>query len=140
MQYTLKVMEHFQNPRNQGKITDADGVGKTYNPLDCGDTVKIYFKVKKEASDNRNLDIISEIKYEIFGCAAAIASSSIFSEMAQGKRIIEVLKISRQDVARALGGLPETKINCSTLAPDAFKKAVKNYFKKQKKGFFSLFK
>ena len=140
MQYSPKVLDHFKNPRNQGKIINADGSGKTYNPLDCGDTVKIYFKVKKEAGDNRNLDIISEIKYEVFGCAAAIASSSIFSEMAKGKRIKEVLKISRQDVAQALGGLPETKIDCSTLAPDAFAKAVNNYYKKQKKGFFSLFK
>lgn len=136
-------MEHFQNPRNQGKLESADGIGKTYNPRDCGDMVKIYFKTKKIESDDRGQDIISEIKFEVFGCAAAVATSSIFTEIAKGKKLQEALKITKQDLAKALDGLPEGKLECSALAPKAFAKAVKDYYKKQNKSkpsFFSLFR
>ena len=119
--YSEKVMEHFSNPRNVGVIEDADGVGTVGNPV-CGDLMTIYIKVK----DN----IIEDIKFKTFGCGAAIATSSMVTEMAMGKTIEEALKISRNDVADELEGLPPVKMHCSNLAADALKAAIDDYKKK----------
>jgi len=119
--YSEKVMEHFSNPRNVGEIEDADGVGTVGNPV-CGDLMTIYIKVK----DN----IIEDIKFKTFGCGAAIATSSMVTEMAMGKTIEEALKISRNDVADELEGLPPVKMHCSNLAADALKAAIDDYKKK----------
>jgi len=116
--YSDKVMEHFANPRNVGEIPDADGIGKVGNPQ-CGDVMWLYIKVK----DN----IITEIKFKTFGCGAAIATSSMITELARGKTIEEAKKISRADVADELGGLPPVKMHCSNLAADALKEAIKDY-------------
>lgn len=116
--YSDKVMEHFANPRNVGEIPDADGIGKVGNPQ-CGDVMWLYIKVK----DN----IITDIKFKTFGCGAAIATSSMITELARGKTIEEAKKISRADVADELGGLPPVKMHCSNLAADALKEAIKDY-------------
>jgi len=116
--YTEKVMEHFKNPRNMGEIPDADGVGTVGNPV-CGDLMTVYIKVK----DNR----IEDIKFRTFGCGAAIATSSMITELAKGKTIEEAMKISRGDVAESLGGLPPIKMHCSNLAADALHEAIKDY-------------
>lgn len=120
--YTKKVLDHFKNPRNMGKIKDADGIGKVGNPT-CGDVMAIYIKVKN--------NIISDIKFQTFGCAAAIASSSIATELVKGKTIDEAMKLTREDVARELGGLPDVKMHCSNLASDALHKAINDYKKKK---------
>ena len=122
--YTKKVRDHFMNPRNVGEIKDADGVGTVGNPT-CGDVMRIYIKVK----DNK----IADIKFKTFGCAAAIASSSIATELVKGKTLEEAEKLSRDDVAKELGGLPAIKIHCSNLAADALREAIKDYRNKQKK-------
>ncbi len=122
--YSEKVMEHFSNPRNVGEIEDADGVGTVGNPV-CGDLMTIYIKVK----DN----IIEDIKFKTFGCGAAIATSSMVTEMAMGKTIEEALKITRTNVADELEGLPPVKMHCSNLAADALHAAIDDY-KKRKGG------
>jgi len=122
--YSKKVMEHFLNPRNMGKIDDPDGVGTAGNPI-CGDTMTIYIKVK----NNRIVDI----KFQTFGCAAAIATSSMITELAKGKTIEEAEKITRDDVADALEGLPPIKMHCSNLAADALKAAIEDYKKRKKR-------
>ncbi|MCX8052784.1 MAG: Fe-S cluster assembly scaffold protein NifU, partial [Armatimonadetes bacterium] len=104
--YSTKVMEHFANPRNVGEIPDADGIGKVGNPV-CGDIMNMYIKVK----DN----IITDVKFKTFGCGAAIATSSIATEMIKGKTIDEALKLTNEAVAEALGGLPKVKMHCSCL-------------------------
>lgn len=119
--YSEKVMEHFSNPRNVGEIEDADGVGTVGNPV-CGDLMTIYIKVK----DNR----IEDIKFKTFGCGAAIATSSMVTEMAMGKTIEEALEITRNDVANELEGLPPVKMHCSNLAADALHAAIEDYKKK----------
>lgn len=119
-EYSQKVMDHFQNPKNMGEIEDADAVGEAGNPV-CGDMMIIYLKI----DDNK----ISEIKFKTFGCAAAIATSSMITEMAEGKSLKEAYNISRDDVAEELGGLPEVKMHCSNLAADALKEAIKDYLK-----------
>jgi len=116
--YSDKVMEHFQNPRNVGEIEDADGVGTVGNPT-CGDLMTIYIKVK----DN----VIEDVKFKTFGCGAAIATSSMITEMAVGKTIEEALAITRNDVADNLEGLPPVKMHCSNLAADALHAAIDNY-------------
>jgi len=121
--YTEKVMDHFENPRNVGEIPDADGVGQVGNPT-CGDIMKIYIKVKD--------DKISDIKFKTFGCGAAIATSSMVTELVKGKTIEEALNISNKTVAEALGGLPPKKMHCSNLAADALHAAIKNYREKNK--------
>jgi nitrogen fixation NifU-like protein len=123
--YSEKVMEHFKNPRNMGEIKDADGVGTVGNPV-CGDVMTIYIKVK----DNR----LEDIKFKTFGCGAAIATSSMMTELAKGKTLEEGLKITRANVADALGGLPPIKMHCSNLAADALHAAIEDYYKKQKEG------
>lgn len=120
--YSQKVMEHFRNPRNVGEIPDADGIGKVGNPV-CGDLMWIYIKVK----DNK----LEDVKFKTFGCGAAIATSSMVTEMANEKTIDEALKISRQDVADALDGLPPIKMHCSNLASDGLKAAILDYMKKR---------
>lgn len=120
--YSEKVMEHFANPHNVGEIPDADGIGKVGNPQ-CGDVMWLYIKVK----DN----IITNIKFKTFGCGAAIATSSMITELARGKTLEEAKKISRQDVADSLDGLPPTKMHCSNLASDALREAIKDYEAKQ---------
>ena len=122
--YTEMVKDHFFNPRNVGEIKDADGVGTVGNPT-CGDVMTIYIKVKDE--------IIIDIKFKTFGCAAAIATSSILTGMAKGKMLDEALKITRDDVANELGGLPAIKLHCSNLAADALREAIKDYRKKNKR-------
>jgi nitrogen fixation NifU-like protein len=119
--YTEKVMDHFQNPRNVGKIEDPDGFGKAGNPT-CGDVLHLYIKVKD--------DRIEDVKFETFGCAAAIATSSIATEMIKGKNLDEALKISNKVVAEALDGLPPAKMHCSLLAENAIRDAIDDYRKK----------
>jgi nitrogen fixation NifU-like protein len=119
--YSEKVMEHFQNPRNVGEIEDADGVGEIGNPV-CGDIMKLYIKV--------NDDRITEAKFKTFGCGAAIATSSMVTELVKGKTLEEAEKISRDTVAEALGGLPPVKMHCSNLAADALQKAIEDYRKR----------
>lgn len=115
-------MDHFSNPRNVGDIPDADGEGTVGNPT-CGDLMTIYIKVKD--------DVIEDIKFKTFGCGAAIATSSMVTEMAMGKTVDEALKITRNDVADALEGLPPVKMHCSNLAADALQAAIEDYKKKQ---------
>lgn len=122
--YTKKVMEYFLNPRNMGKIKNPNGVGKAGNPV-CGDVMYIYIKVKD--------DIITDIKFETFGCAAAIATSSIVTELAKGKKIEEAMRIDNRTVSQELGGLPPQKEHCSNLAADALKEAIYDYLKKTKR-------
>jgi nitrogen fixation NifU-like protein len=123
--YNEKVMEHFMNPRNVGEIENADGVGEVGNPV-CGDMMTFYIKV----DDNR----LSDVKYKTFGCGAAIAVSSIVSEMAKGKTLEEAKKLTPALVAKELEGLPKNKYHCSNLGAQALNKAIDNYLKKQGKG------
>lgn len=122
MIYSEKVMDHFQNPRNVGVIKDADGVGQVGNPV-CGDMMTFYIKVK----DNR----LEDIKFQTFGCGAAIAVSSMVSEMAMGKSLDEAMKITNTTVAEELGGLPKNKLHCSNLGADALHAAIEDYKKKE---------
>lgn len=119
--YSEKVMELFRNPHNMGRIENADGVGKVGNPI-CGDVMYIYIKVK----DNR----IEDIKFETFGCVAAIATSSMITDLAKGKTLDEAIQIKRDNVANELGGLPPIKLHCSVLAAEALHEAVYNYLTK----------
>jgi nitrogen fixation NifU-like protein len=116
--YSEKVMEHFANPRNIGEIKEADGVGEVGNPV-CGDMMSFYIKVK----DNK----IDDIKFKTFGCVAAIAVSSMVTEMAYGKTLEEAKKITKQSVAASLDGLPKEKMHCSNLGADALAKAIEDY-------------
>lgn len=120
--YTEKVMDHFSNPRNVGEIPDANGIGEVGNAK-CGDIMRIYLKVK----DN----VIEDVKFKTFGCGAAIATSSMVTEMVIGKTLEDALEISNQAVAEALGGLPPAKMHCSNLAADALHEAIKDYMSKQ---------
>ncbi len=120
--YSPKVMTHFSNPQNVGEIPDADGVGTVGNPV-CGDLMTIYIKVKD--------DRIEDIKFKTFRCGAAIATSSMVTLMAKGKTIDEALKITRDDVAKELDGLPPQKMHCSNLAAEALEAAIKDYREKQ---------
>ena len=123
--YSEKVMDHFMHPRNVGEIPDADGVGEVGNPV-CGDMMTFYIKVK----DNR----LENVKFKTFGCGAAIAVSSMVSEMATGKTLEEALKITPQSVADELEGLPKQKFHCSNLGAQALTKAIEDYKSKQKGG------
>jgi len=122
-EYSKKVMRHFLHPKNVGKIKNADGIGKAVSPV-CGDYMLLYIKVKDEK--------IKDIKFQTFGCSAAIASSSVLTEMTKGKTIKEAEKITKDRVVRALGGLPYKKVHCSVLATDALKQAIKDYLKKKR--------
>lgn len=122
--YTEKVMDHFQNPRNVGKIEDADGVGEVGNAK-CGDIMKIYIKVEN--------DIIVDVKFNTFGCGSAIASSSMATEMIKGKPVAEALDITNKAVVEALDGLPPQKVHCSVLAEEAIKAAIEDYYSRNGK-------
>jgi len=119
--YSKKVMEHFMNPKNVGTIENPDGYGKVGNPV-CGDLMEMFISVKD--------DIISDIKFRTFGCGSAIATSSMVTEMTMGMNIDEAMKITRNDVANELDGLPPKKMHCSNLAADALREAIKDYKKK----------
>ena len=121
MLYSEKVMDHFRNPRNLGKMDDADGIGEVGNSK-CGDIMKMYIKVKD--------GIIEDVKFNTFGCGSAIASSSMATEMIKGKSIDDALELSNKAVVEALDGLPTHKIHCSVLAEEAVKAAVKDYYDK----------
>lgn len=121
--YSEKVMEHFTNPRNVGTIEDADGVGEVGNPV-CGDMMTFYIKVKD--------DRLADVKFKTFGCGAAIAVSSMVSEMAMGKTIAEARKITPETVAKELGGLPKQKMHCSNLGAQALNKAIDDYLARKK--------
>ncbi|MGN1310228.1 MAG: Fe-S cluster assembly scaffold protein NifU [Clostridia bacterium] len=120
--YNDKVIEHYSNPRNVGSIEDASGVGEVGNPV-CGDIMKMYLKIEN--------NIIVDVKFKTFGCGAAIATSSISTEMIKGKTIEEALKLSNKDVVNELGGLPPVKLHCSVLAEEAIRNAIADYYRKQ---------
>ncbi len=122
--YTDKVMEHFTNPRNVGEIEDADGEGRVGNPT-CGDIMAMYIKVSADEK-------IEDIKFKTFGCGAAIATSSMVTELVKGKSLEEAEKVSNRTVAEALGGLPSQKMHCSNLAADALHRAIEDYRQKHK--------
>ncbi len=117
--YSEKVMDHFTNPRNVGKIDDADGIGEVGNAK-CGDIMKIYLKIEN--------DIIVDVKFNTFGCGSAIASSSMATELIKGKPLSEALELTNKAVAEALDGLPAYKMHCSVLAEEAIRAAIKNYY------------
>lgn len=119
--YSDKVMDHFQNPRNVGRMEDADGIGEVGNAK-CGDIMRMYIKVDPE------MQIITDVKFNTFGCGSAIATSSMATELIKGKPISEALKLSNKAVVEALDGLPAQKIHCSVLAEEAVRAAVKDYF------------
>jgi nitrogen fixation NifU-like protein len=121
-EYSEKVMEHYENPRNVGEVEDPDGVGTVGNPA-CGDVMKLTVKIED--------DIIVDVKFKTFGCGAAIATSSMVTELVKGKTIDEALKVSNKTVAESLDGLPKVKMHCSVLAEDALKAAIEDYNKKK---------
>lgn len=122
MQYSEKVMDHFTNPRNVGEISDADGVGEVGNAK-CGDIMKMYIKV--------NNGVITDVKFKTFGCGAAVATSSMATELIKGKSVDDALKLTNKAVVEALDGLPPVKLHCSVLAEQAIKSALSDYYKKQ---------
>jgi len=121
-QYSGKVMEHFMNPRNVGEIQNADGIGNVGNPV-CGDVLRLYIKIDG--------DVITDVKFKTFGCAAAIATSSIITDLVKGKTLREAWDISNKAVVDALEGLPPVKVHCSLLAEKALKSAIEDYLKKK---------
>ncbi|MHA2006724.1 MAG: Fe-S cluster assembly scaffold protein NifU [Promethearchaeota archaeon] len=125
--YSEKVMEHFRNPRNMGEMKDADSVGEVGN-VTCGDLMYIYIKVKEENGH----EVIEDISFQTFGCAAAIATSSMVTEMAKGKTLDDAMEITRADVADSLDGLPPIKMHCSNLAADGLHIAIEKYREKKK--------
>jgi nitrogen fixation NifU-like protein len=122
--YSEKVLQLFKKPHNYGRMKNPDGTGKVGNPI-CGDVMYVYIKVKN--------NIIKDIKFETFGCVAAIATSSMVTDLAKGKTLEEAMKITRDNVAKEVGGLPPIKMHCSNLAADALHEAIKDYKKKGKK-------
>lgn len=125
--YNEKVMDHFMKPRNVGIMKDADGIGEVGNPT-CGDIMKIYIKVnKREVKSDKQEEYIEDIKFQTLGCGAAIATSSMVTEMVKGKSLDEAEEITNAKVAEELGGLPPIKIHCSNLAASALKEAIKDY-------------
>ena len=124
-QYSEKVMEHFRNPRNVGEIPDASGIGNVGNPV-CGDIMRLYIKVDGN-------EVITDAKFKTFGCGAAIATSSMVTDLVRGKTVGEALKVSNSAVAEALGGLPKIKMHCSNLSDEALHAAIKNYRQKKRK-------
>lgn len=119
--YSEKVMDHFMNPRNMGEIDDANGVGEVGNPA-CGDVMKIFLKINDDK-------IVEDVKFKTFGCGAAIASSSMATELMIGKNIDELLQLTNDAIVESLGGLPPAKIHCSVMAEEAIEEALKDYFK-----------
>jgi nitrogen fixation NifU-like protein len=127
--YTEKVIEHFREPHNRGKMADYSAIGKVGNIV-CGDVMWLYIKVEQ---DDAGRDIISDISWETFGCTAAIATSSMISDLAKGRTIEEAIHVTNQDVASELGGLPPVKMHCSALAADALNEAIYTYLTEQKR-------
>lgn len=137
MSYTEEVMQHFRNPRNQGQIKNADAIGQVGNPL-CGDIMKIYIKVEQKGDKpSLDKDLIEDIKFETLGCAAAIACSSILTDMVKGKTLKYGYEVQKADIVKGLGDLPPIKVHCSVLASDGLKVAIKNYL--EKKGILNLY-
>ena len=128
MIYSKKVLDHFMHPHNQGTIKNPSGTGVVGNPV-CGDLMRIYIEVKK---DKKRGEIIKDAKFETLGCASAIATSSMVTDLAKGKTLAEAMKISRDDVAEALEGLPPIKMHCSNLAADGLHAAIEDYKKRKK--------
>ena len=128
MEYSEKVKEHFRNPRNVGEIENPDGIGKAGNPV-CGDIMELYIKVQE--------GVITDAKFKTFGCGAAIATSSMVTELVKNKTIEDALKISNRAVAEALGGLPPIKMHCSVLAEEALRKAIDDYLSRSSKAISS---
>jgi len=126
--YTKKVIEHFQKPHNYGKMKNPDGTGMVGNPI-CGDVMHLYIRVGKNKEGE---EIIKDIKYETFGCVAAIATSSVVTDLAKGKTLKETIKIDSKKVVKSLGGLPAIKYHCSLLAADALTEAIYDYLSKKK--------
>ena len=131
MKYTKKLLEHFQSPHNQGKMKNPDVVGVVGN-IKCGDIMKLYLRVEKKRGDRSDRSgrieyIIKDIKFETLGCAAAIAATSMLTDLAKGKTFDQALKISKDDIVKALGGVPPIKHHCSVLAQEALKKAIASY-------------
>jgi len=131
MNYSKKVIEIFKNPKNMGEIKNADGIGKVGNPY-CGDVMWVYIKVGKKKIGGREQEIIKDIKVKTFGCVAAIASSSMLTEIVKGKPLKYAKKITKNDVLKKLGKLPPVKVHCSILAVDALQAAIKDYETKKK--------
>ncbi len=122
--YNEKVIEHYSNPRNVGEILDASGVGEVGNPV-CGDIMKMYLKIEN--------GIITDVKFKTFGCGAAIATSSVSTELIKGKTVEDALKLTNKEVVNELGGLPPVKLHCSVLAEEAIKSAIADYYRKEGK-------
>ncbi len=127
--YSKEVIKHFRNPKNMGRMKNPDGVGKVGNPI-CGDVMHLYIRVGK---NKKGEEIIKDISFETFGCVAAIATSSIITELVKGKTIKEAMKIDREKIVKSLGGLPPIKIHCSVLAASALTEAVYDYLSKNKR-------
>lgn len=127
--YTKKVIEHFTKPKNMGQIKNPSGIGTVGNPV-CGDVMKVYIKVKKNKKGEK---YIRDIKFQTLGCGAAIATSSVVTELAKGKNLKEATKVTKKEIAKELGGLPPQKLHCSLLADRALAKAIDNYHQKYKK-------
>lgn len=125
--YNDKVLDHFNNPRNQGVLADADAIGQVGNPV-CGDIMKIYIKVGENKQGEK---VIEDIKFETLGCGAAIATSSVLTELAKGKKLSEARQIDKMDIVKELGGLPKAKIHCSILAHQGLALAIDNYLNKK---------
>lgn len=125
--YTEKVIQHFKNPHNMGRIENADGVGKVGNVI-CGDVMWLYIKIRK---DKKGREIIKDVKFETYGCVAAIATSSVITDLVKGKLLKDALEFDRKEIVKELGGLPPVKIHCSVLAADALYEAIYDYLKKQ---------
>ncbi len=127
LKYSKEVLKHFEKPKNQGLIKKADAVGTLGNPI-CGDVMKIYLKIKKD-KNNPEKSIIKKVKFQTMGCAAAISTSSMITELVKGKTIQEAKNITNKQVAKSLKGLPPVKMHCSNLAADCLKKAIENWEK-----------
>ncbi len=124
--YSDKVMEYFREPRNMGKIENADGIGKVGNII-CGDVMHLYIKIGR---NDRGDEIIRDIKYETFGCVAAISTSSMVADLAKGQKLEDAMKIDKESIAKSLGGLPKIKLHCSVLAADALAESIYDYLSK----------
>jgi len=127
LDYSKEVMKNYMHPKNLGEIKDADGVGKIGNPV-CGDIMHVYIKVGKDKKGN---EILKDVKFKAFGCAAAIATSSKITQLAKGKTLKDAEKIKYDEVVKSLGGLPRVKVHCSMMAQEALKKAIDDYEKKK---------
>lgn len=133
LDYTQKVIQHFKHPRNVGEIKKPSGIGIVGNRI-CGDVMKVYIVVVRvKSGKNRGKEIIQKIKFQTLGCVAAIATSSMITELAKNKTLDEAMKITREDISKSLGRLPPIKEHCSNLAADALHEAIKDYRKKQKR-------